>query len=85
MHYRRAQIPGAAYFFTVNLANRKLSLLVNIIELLKVAIRHVKMTHPLKVDNPEESVAFGNAGIGNIRYAMTMIWPAPSITFITTQ
>ena len=30
-------------------------------------------------------MAFGNAGIGNIRYAMTMIWSATSITFITTQ
>ena len=49
MHYRRAQIPGATYFFTVNLANRKLSLLVDIIELLKVAIRHVKMTHPYEI------------------------------------
>ena len=49
MHYRRAQIPGATYAFTVNLANRKLSLLVDNIELLKVAIRHVKMTHPCEI------------------------------------
>ena len=49
MHYRRAQIPGATYFFTVNLANTKLSLLVDNIELLKEAIRHVKMTHPCEI------------------------------------
>ena len=49
MHYRRAQIPGATYAFTVNLANRKLSLLVDNIELLKEAIRHVKMTHAYEI------------------------------------
>ena len=49
MYYRRAQIPGATYFFTVNLANRKLSLLVGNIELPKEAIRHVKMTHPYEI------------------------------------
>ena len=49
MYYRRAQIPGATYFFTVNLANRKLSLLVDNIELLKEEIRHVKMTHPYEI------------------------------------
>ena len=38
-----------------------------------------------KAANPEASAAFGNAGIGNIRYAMTMIWFATSITFITAQ
>ena len=49
MHYRRAQIPGATYFFTLNLANRKLSLLVDNIEMLKEAIRHVKMMHPYEI------------------------------------
>ena len=114
MHYRRAQIPGATDVFTVNLAYRKLSLLVDNIELLKEAIRHVKMTHPCeivamvvlpdgrastqdflgvcprtnesqKIANRKASAAIGNDGIGNIRYAMTMIWRATSITFVTTQ
>ena len=49
MYYGRAQIPGATYFFTVNLANRKLSLLVDNIELLKEAIRHVKMARPYEI------------------------------------
>ena len=49
MYYRRAQIPGATYFVTVNLANRKLSLLVDNIELPKEAIRHLKMTHPYEI------------------------------------
>ena len=41
--------PGAPYFFIVNLANTKLSLLVDNIELLKEAIRHLKMTHPYEI------------------------------------
>jgi putative transposase len=49
MYYRRAQIPGATYFFTVNLANRKLSLLVDYIEFLKESIRDVKTRHPFEI------------------------------------
>ena len=49
MYYHRAQIPGATYFLNVNLANRKLSLLVDNTELPKEAIRHVKMTRPYEI------------------------------------
>ena len=32
MHYRRARVPGATYFFTVNLANRSSRLLTDKID-----------------------------------------------------
>ena len=42
MRYRRVVIPGATYFFTVNLAERKGSLLVDEIDKLHFALDHVK-------------------------------------------
>ncbi len=50
MYYRRANVPGATYFFTVNLADRKSSVLVENIELLSDSIRHVKMSHAFEID-----------------------------------
>ena len=50
MYYRRANIPGATYFFTVNLADRKSKLLVENIDLLKESIRRVKVPHPFEID-----------------------------------
>ena len=50
MYYRRANVPGATYFFTVNLANRKSSLLVENIDLLKESIRRIKIAHPFEID-----------------------------------
>jgi len=50
MQYRRADIKGASYFFTVNLANRKSTLLVDEIEKLRHAIKTVKQRHPFKID-----------------------------------
>jgi putative transposase len=50
MYYRRANVPGATYFFTVNLANRISSLLVENIDLLKESIRRVKTSHPFEID-----------------------------------
>jgi putative transposase len=40
--YRRNFIPGAAYFFTVNLTDRRSSLLVESIEPLRNAFRYVR-------------------------------------------
>lgn len=37
-NYRRVLIPGATYFFTVNLADRRTMLLVDHIDLLRGAI-----------------------------------------------
>ncbi len=50
MYYRRANVPGATYFFTVNLADRKSFILVENIDLLKESIRHVKAAHPFEID-----------------------------------
>ena len=49
--YRRANVPGACWFFTVNLAERKNnSLLTENIELLRDAIRYVRRRHPFMID-----------------------------------
>lgn len=50
MQYRRADIKGASYFFTVNLANRKSSALMDNINALRESIRTVKIRHPFKID-----------------------------------
>jgi putative transposase len=49
MQYRRAHIAGATYFFTVNLADRKSHLLVEQIDLLRNAIRHVRQSHSFSI------------------------------------
>jgi putative transposase len=44
--YRRAFVPGATYFFTVNLADRRTTLLVDHIDLLREAVRYTQRRHP---------------------------------------
>lgn len=46
MHYRRANAAGGTFFFTVVLADRKSSLLVDQVELLRKTIAEVKSRHP---------------------------------------
>jgi putative transposase len=48
--YRRNFVPGAGYFFTVNLANRRLGLLVENIGLLRAAFRSVREQHPFTIE-----------------------------------
>ena len=50
MQYRRSDIKGASYFFTVNLNNRKTRLLVDYIEALRSSFTHVKQRHPFTID-----------------------------------
>ena len=50
MKYRRADRKGGTYFFTVNLAERNGSLLVDEIETLRSVINKVKKQHPFKLD-----------------------------------
>ena len=50
MRYRRADVPGATYFFTVNLADRSRTLLVDHVDILRTAIRAVKKRHPFHID-----------------------------------
>jgi putative transposase len=49
--YRRTYIPGASWFFTVNLAERKDSrLLIDNIDLLRQAFVYTKQRHPFRLD-----------------------------------
>jgi putative transposase len=42
MHYRRADVAGGTYFFTVNLAERQRTLLVDQVDILHTVMREVK-------------------------------------------
>ena len=49
--YRRTYIPGASWFFTVNLAERKGNrLLVDKIDLLREAFEYTKQRHSFRMD-----------------------------------
>ena len=50
MRYRRANVEGGTYFFTVNLAKRHLCLLVENVNVLRDAVRAVKQRHPFYID-----------------------------------
>lgn len=50
MRYRRSAIKGATYFFTVNLAERRLTLLIDEIERLMLVIRKIKRCHDFKIE-----------------------------------
>ena len=50
MQYRRSDIAGGTYFFTVNLAERKRTLLVDHADILRTVIRKVKEKHPFDID-----------------------------------
>jgi len=50
MHYRRANIKGGTYFFTLNLANRRERLLTDEIDNLRMAINTVKKKHPFQLN-----------------------------------
>jgi len=50
MYYRRSNQAGGCYFFTVNLAQRRRSLLVDHIDLLRQAFLRVKQRHPFHID-----------------------------------
>jgi putative transposase len=49
-NYRRSDIAGASYFFTVNLADRSLSLLTKHIELLRHAFEYTRERHSFTVE-----------------------------------
>lgn len=50
MRYRRTDIEGGCYFFTVNLANRRQTLLIDHVEIFHDTIRRVKHDHPFRID-----------------------------------
>jgi REP element-mobilizing transposase RayT len=50
MRYRRADVTGGTYFFTVNLAERSRTLLVDHVDTLRQVVRLVKAKHPFHID-----------------------------------
>lgn len=50
MRYRRADVRGGTYFFTVNLAERRRTLLVDHIDALRTVMQKVKTMHPFHID-----------------------------------
>lgn len=50
MRYRRADVPGATYFFTVNLADRQRRLLVEHVDTLRDVMRGVRQRHPFEIE-----------------------------------
>ena len=49
VHYRRNQLPGGTYFFTVTLADRQSHALTENIEFLRAAFQRVMTTHPFEI------------------------------------
>jgi len=49
-NYRRSFLAGGSYFFTANLADRRLGLLTENIGLLRAAFRQVRARHPFTID-----------------------------------
>lgn len=50
MEYRRVIIPGAIYFFTLNLRNRGSKLLTKEINKLRIAFQRAKKKYPFKIE-----------------------------------
>ncbi len=50
MQYRRTDIVAGTYFFTVNLAERKRTLLADHADVLRKVIKQVKQKHPFTID-----------------------------------
>ncbi|KAF1707491.1 REP-associated tyrosine transposase [Pseudoxanthomonas sacheonensis] len=49
-NYRRTYVPGATWFFTINLAERRSRLLVDRVDELRQALRYVRTRHPFQID-----------------------------------
>jgi len=49
-NYRRAFVPGGCWFFTVNLADRRQTLLVDRIDALRDAVARTRRNYPLEID-----------------------------------
>jgi putative transposase len=73
-NYRRNRIAGGSYFFTVNLADRASSLLVDHIDLSRHAIRYTRERHPFTIDAmvvlPDHLHAVWTLPIDDADYAM---------------
>ena len=71
--YRRNFVPGGSFFFTVNLADRKLALLTAHIELLREAFCKTRQRHPFTVDAivilPDHTHAIWTMPEGDVDFA----------------
>jgi putative transposase len=71
--YRRNFIPGGSFFFTVNIADRRQSLLTTHIELLRGAFRETRQRHPFTIDAivvlPDHLHAIWTTPEGDANYA----------------
>ena len=74
MRYRRSDMPGGTYFFTVNLADRKSDVLVRNIDLFREVMGRVKSAHPFAVVAmvvlPEHLHAIWRLPLGDADYPM---------------
>jgi putative transposase len=72
--YRRNVVPGGSFFFTVNLAERRLSVLTEHIDLLRGAFRDIRRRHPFTIDAvvvlPDYLHAIWTLPDGDADYAM---------------
>jgi putative transposase len=48
--YRRNFVAGGSFFFTVNLAERRLRLLTQHVDQLRLALRHTRLHHPFTIE-----------------------------------
>src|SRR3546814_7442579 len=73
-NYRRAHTPGATWFFTVNIARRDTTVLVDHIALLRQALQYVQRRHPFTIDAmvvlPDHLHAVWTLPPGDAGYAM---------------
>jgi putative transposase len=49
-NYRRNLVPGGSFFFTVNLLDRRSTLLTDHVQLLRDAFRYTQLNHPFTID-----------------------------------
>ena len=72
MRYRRADVAGGTYFFTVNLAERKRTFLVDHVDVLREAMTNVKSAHPFHIDAmvilPDHLHALWSLPVGDCDY-----------------
>jgi putative transposase len=72
-NYRRVWVPGGTYFFTVTLANRSSTLLVDRIDALRRALRVARHVRPFEIDAivvmPDHLHAIWTLPIGDADYS----------------
>ncbi len=81
--YRRNRVPGGTYFFTVNLLERRCSMLTDNIELLRSAVRTTRHNRPFHIDAwvvlPDHMHCIWTLPEGDTDYASR--WKAIKIAF----